>query len=60
MQKTNTVTMEVNTRANEGALFVVQSSTSASKAIGGAQTGNVLKRIMCVTAKRTVPTVRTK
>ena len=58
----DTATMEVKyTRDNEGdSLFVVQTSTSASTATGGAQTGSVLKRIMCVTAKRTVPTVRTK
>ena len=41
-------------------LFVVQPSTSASTATGGVQTRSVLERILCVTAKRTVPTVPSK
>ena len=38
-------TMQVNTRANEGALFVVQASTSASRTCGSAKTGSVLAMI---------------
>ena len=52
--------MKVNTRDNEGDLSVVQSTTSASRLIGSAQTGSVLRRRTCVTAMRTVPTVLTK
>ena len=48
--------MKVNTHDNEGDLSVVQSTTSASRIIGSAQTGSVLRRRMCVTAKRTVTT----
>ena len=48
--------MKVNTRDNEGDLSVVQSTTSASRLIGSAQTGSVLRRRMCVTPMGTVPT----
>ena len=47
-EKTNTMTTEVNTRHN--VLFVVQSSTSASRTTGGAETGYECIRILCVTA----------
>ena len=48
--------MKVNTRDNDGNLSVVQSTASASRTIGSAQTGTVLRTSMCVTSLRTVPT----
>ena len=53
-RKTNAMTMKVNTRDTEGALFVVQSIASAFRTTGSAQTGYVWTRVMCVTASTTV------
>ena len=57
-RKTNAVTMKVNTRDQEPALFVVQSTTSAMRTTGSGPTGYVWTRVMymSITAPTTVAT----
>ena len=48
--------VKLNTRNNEGALFVLQWSSSVPRTNGSAQTGAVSSFMMCVTAITTVAT----
>ena len=58
-EKTNTVTTKVNAHANEGAFFVVQLSTSASRGSPSISTEYVRTRCMFLTTTEVTSYPRT-